>query len=161
MNTVIILDFDHTLIHSVKKKATDDTIKKSKCFIESKNYNVFLRPHINTFLDECFALTPYVILWSAGTGEYIKNTTEYLSKDYAFYRIITRSTYDTSKKNVDLIMTDSVIKKSNIYFVDDIPSRISCSHDINILEIKPFNYTDEKDNCLKLTLDIIKALINK
>lgn len=156
---VIILDVDHTLVHSVKKKKT---VNHEQLYIETKDYNVYLRPHIYDFLRYCFEVTPFVILWSAGTEDYISEITKYFSSDFYFYKVITRTTYDTVEKDVDLILTDQLIKNSLIIFVDDYPDRIKYNEsEPLIFEIKKYTYRDNNDIELKKVKDDIKVIIGK
>ena len=74
---------------------------------------------------------------------------------YSFYRVITRNTYDTVKKNVGLLTTDDIIKSSVILFVDDKPHRIIYSKiDVLILEIYPYNYKISDSELLEIQSQI-------
>lgn len=154
---VIILDVDHTLVHSVKK---NKDVNHKQLYIETKDYNVYLRPHIYDFLRYCFKVTPFVILWSAGTETYIDEITKYFSDDFYFYKVITRTTYNTVEKNVDLILTDHLIKESMIIFIDDYPDRIKYEiSDPIIFQIKKYTYKDDDDKELKKMKDDIEVIV--
>lgn len=156
MSIVIILDVDHTLVHA--KSKSNHKPKNDLCYIESKDWYVYLRPHLYDFLDNCFKITPYVILWSAGTELYIDDILNFLQPTHKFYRTITRSLYDTVDKNVDLLLTDDVIKQSMVIFIDDIVERIKYTADnVIVLEIKKYEYKDT-DNELENMISIIEDL---
>ena len=164
---VIILDMDETLIHSVKKE--NHQINSKLCFLEIEDRYVYLRPHLYSFLMECFQITPYVILWSAGTGPYVLEILEALNIKNNFYKVITRCTYNMVHKNVDFLFSDDAIKHSSmIVFVDDKIHRIRTSSDKIIpLEIEQFSLKSlddtgnhEDDRELMATLKKIKILFN-
>lgn len=159
-NLVIILDVDHTLIHAVKKSEFLPT--NDHCYLEMDDYYVHLRPGLYEFLDNCFAVTPYVVLWSSGIEKYIENATKFLLDMYPFYKIITRTTFDTVKKNVDLLMTDEVMSRSTIIFVDDYIDRINSeSNKVIVHEISRFEYHGTTvDTGLKEATDLIN-LVNE
>jgi hypothetical protein len=144
---VIILDVDNTLIHAVKKCKLSEHAIDMSCYIKTANYYVALRPNIIQFIEFCFTTTPYVILWSAGTLEYINEVCKFLISTYSFYKIITRSTYGIIEKNLEFIYTDDIIDKATIIFIDDVPTRITSIRDnVIVFDIKPFNHTEIKSD---------------
>jgi len=163
---VIILDMDETLIHSVKKEGHQVNLKL--CFLEIEDRYVYLRPHLYSFLMECFQITPFVILWSAGTGPYVLEILEALNVKNNFYRVITRCTYNMIHKNVDFLLSDDAVKHSSIViFVDDKIHRIHSSCEKIIpLEIEQFKFSlnnlenQKEDRELITTLQKIKLLLN-
>lgn len=158
MNKVIVLDVDHTLVDAVKTNLGPPD--ESLCYIISNNYYVYLRPHVHEFIDYCFFVTPYVIIWSAGTQSYIEDIIKFLLDTYSFYRIITRSTYDTIQKNVDLLLTDNIVKSSLIIFIDDKPERIYFEEaDVVILEIIPYKYKNNDNKLIEFKLHL-ELLLN-
>lgn len=158
MNKVIILDVDQTLIDAVHTKHGEPD--QSLCYIKAGTYYVYLRPHILEFIDFCFAQTPFVIIWSAGTEDYINDVINFLLNIYQFYRVITRTTYDTTNKNVDLLLTDDIIKSSFILFVDDKPHRILYKNaEVIVLEIEPYFYK-KYDTKLVETQSYIEILLS-
>lgn len=153
MNKVIILDVDKTLIDAVHSK--HGSPNELMCYIKAGNYYVYLRPHVLSFIDFCFEQTPFVIIWSAGTQDYIEGVIKFLLNIYPFYRVLTRNTYDTIKKNVNLLLTDDIINSSLILFVDDKPNRIIYDkEDVLILEIDPYDYKTYDDKLLEIQLQI-------
>ena len=145
----IILDVDQTLVHAIdksKKKSIGKILNSGKCYIETQNYYVILRPGIFEFIDYCFTMTHYVVLWSSGTLKYIEEVCDFLLTQYSFYRVITRSTYDMIEKNLDFIYTDKQMAESTIIFVDDKPDRIKTPKDnVLIMEIAPFYFDNDGD----------------
>ena len=156
MKYTIILDVDNTLIHAVDKDDSGRHCHSLKFqqnhhqnnVISTPHYNVYLRPNLYSFLDFCFSITPYVILWSAGNSPYIKEITKYVFKDYKFYNIITMDTFKTIYKNVNWICDDKNIKNSLIIFIDDIPERIIRSENTVVITIHPFQCHHKSDNHL-------------
>jgi len=160
-NNVIILDVDNTLIHSVEKSSREWNGKRLQ-MIPTPSFNVYLRPNLYQFLNYCFSVTPYVILWSAGTAPYIKEITDYVLNGYKFFHIITRNTFNTITKNVNWICSNPIIKNSMIIFIDDIPERIVKSHNTVVIDIFPFTYDSIKydDHLPKISKLIELIIIN-
>lgn len=158
MTVVIILDLDHTLIHAKKKEEDQFNDKNRPCHIDSDRYYVYLRPHIYRFLDSCFRITPHVILWTAATESYVKSVINFLTELYSFFRVITRDTFGTTTKNVDLLMGDPIIERSMVIFVDDIVRRIQYTvENVIVMEIEKF-MVENKDDVLTEVLSDIEVL---
>jgi hypothetical protein len=159
---VIILDVDNTLIHAVKKHKLAGHVLDMSHYIETVNHYIALRPNIIQFIEFCFSITPYVILWSAGTAEYIGEVCEFLTSTYCFYKIITRSTYDIIEKNLDFIYTDNIVDKATIIFIDDMPKRIKSIRDnVIVFDIKPFTHKEVKSDVELFSMqDYITILAN-
>lgn len=161
-NHTIILDVDNTLIHAIDKEDKENIKGCSghcKNMISTPHYNVYLRPNLYSFLDFCFSMTPYVILWSAGNSPYIKEITKYVFKDYKFYNIITKDTFGTIYKNVNWICSDKNIKNSMIIFIDDIPERIIKSENTVVITIYPFQCHHKSDNHLIQMSGLIDSIV--
>lgn len=154
---VIILDVDHTLLHSVNKKVgkpVDD-----RMYLQTSDYYVHLRPHLMEFMEGCFQITPYVILWSAGSEGYLDEAIDLLTNMFTFHTVISRDTYGTVKKNVDLLMTNPLMETATIIFIDDIVSRINTTSDnVIVYEIKKYYASDDEDKALISTLTDLKMI---
>lgn len=147
--TTIILDLDHTLIHSVKPEK--DVIQNQDFTFTLEGdvkYNLYKRPYLHEFIKFCFEYFDRVIIWSAGTQDYVDmivaNCHFEELKTKNFFRVITRNTYDMKRKNVEYIMEHRDLAKSKVYFVDDIIDRIEKSddteYDLEIIKAPPFKY---------------------
>lgn len=141
--STIILDLDHTLIHSVKPDK--DMIENHDFTITlsgDNKYNLYKRPFLHEFIEFCFKYFEKVIIWSAGTEDYVDmilaNCHFDALKTKNFFRVITRNTYDLKRKNVEFIMSHSDLAESQVYFVDDITDRIDKpeTNDYNLTIIK-------------------------
>lgn len=158
-NHVIILDVDNTLVHAVDNHNLGNLCSHNDV-ISTPNYNVYIRPNLYRFLDYCFSITPYVILWSAGNFQYISEITKYIFKNYEFYSVITMDTFGTIYKNVNWICDDLNIKNSVIIFIDDIPERIVRSENTVIITIHPFQCHEKLDEHLIKMSEMIDLIIN-
>ena len=155
----IILDLDHTLIHAIHE--INDEIKKHivTIYCENKNYNLYLRNHLEDFLQFCFYNFEMVILWTAATDGYVELILPYLPipNGKMFYKIITRDLYETTTKNLDFIITDPRIEINEVLFVDDIPRRIEQLPLNNIIVAEKFEYK-ANDNYLLNLIEILTLL---
>ena len=154
MNRCLILDLDHTLLHSVNR----DKDKISQPNFSYKDYNIYLRPQLEKFLEYCFNSVPYIIIWSAGTEDYVNFCVANLPGKYQYYRIIHRNTYETVRKDVSLILTDPRLNECSFVFVDDTPDRITGISQENILTIDRFNYDNKETDYLLNIMMMIELL---
>ena len=100
-----------------------------------------------------------MILWTAANDSYVQETVNFLTDMYSFFRVITRDTFGTSTKDVDLLMGDPIIKESMVLFVDDIIKRIKYSTDnVIVMEIEKFHYKEQNDTVLNTMMAQIKML---
>jgi len=159
----IILDLDKTLIHSVRPER--DKIQNPCVHLEisdNNHYNLYIRDHLQEFLEFCFENFTSVILWTAATDGYVETLLPYIPfpKDCFFHKIITRDLYNTSTKNLDFIMTDPTLCDINqVLFVDDIPHRIKNLPKKNMIVAKEFDsQSPEKDTYLLDLMQIIPML---
>lgn len=153
---VIILDVDHTLVHSIPR-TKNDKASFNKNLIVTKTFNVHLRPNMYQFLDFVFSVTSKVIIWSAGTKPYIDELIDTVFKDYKFYKVITLNTFDSVTKDVQMICNDAKVNHSLIIFIDDIPERIIPTANTLVFKINPFEYRSNmrKDNYLEKMTDML------
>lgn len=148
----LILDLDHTLIHSVRKNK--DKIGNPEFVFD--DYHVYTRPYLRYFLNLCFNVHDKVILWSAGDEIYVNSIMCGLGLIYyPFYTIITRDTYNTVYKDV------SLLPFNNILFLDDMPEHILNLNKENIIQAKPFYHVESDDCFLKCLGDIMSGLVQK
>lgn len=108
---IVILDVDETLVHTYQNfnkwmelKIMTDPKKidlRSRCYVinlendKSIGYQEHMwgvkRPHLEEFLKFCFNYFKYVIVWSAGTYDYVHSIVDDIFKDtYRPHAILTR-----------------------------------------------------------------------
>lgn len=122
----IILDLDLTLINA--KSRTRICSHAEDGDIVTANYIVKPRPFLFEFIENCFDITPYVIIWTSANSSYYEEVANFLSKRFSFYKVITRCTYGTHNKDVDRMRRDDpILMDAEIVFIDDYPTRISHS----------------------------------
>ena len=151
--STIILDLDHTLIHSVKVHPFfdhDEYCGGNGVLLECCEYICFKRPYVEEFLRSCFNKHHKVVLWSAGTKEYVLEIAYKLFSDYEFDLILTRENCVDYQKDFDEPFVKMYLKEKgihienpnhNIVFVDDIIERIDNFQNvknIKIVEAKKF-----------------------
>lgn len=148
----IILDLDHTLIHAVIKNDKtkyfiDNAFNQDKFRIRLSNeeFVVYRRPYLDQFLEFCFSKYKYVIIWSAGTENYVNKILRIiLSREQKPYKVITRDTFDTKKKDIENILDDPNISVFRLMFVDDSPRRIRNLDNAFIIRSVPYHISHER-----------------
>jgi TFIIF-interacting CTD phosphatase-like protein len=158
MKRLLILDIDETLLHS-----TYEDLRKEPDFY-FKERKVYLRPHLDMFLEYCFRNFD-VAIWTSSKAIYAKFVLKKIVNDITLFKFIwTRKNCD--KKNVWNGFTNETkyikdinkiegYKIDNILFIDDTPQNIipiyltfaideyrGCYHDdaLKILITKITNY---------------------
>nr|QBK88639.1 MAG: ctd-like phosphatase [Mimivirus LCMiAC01] len=178
-NKFIILDIDHTLIHS---KRIDPTIKFGEFGdfnICDNEYTIYKRPYVDKFIEWCFNNFNGILVWSAGTKIYVDNVVKYLFKSpLKPIMILTRKNcsinYSNNRYYKDFSTLDATLKNlgispntSKMFFVDDLPHRIKNLNSQYIIPIKPYwtrrhiwrdrSFSGDRDNHL---LKIMKMSYN-
>ncbi len=83
MKKCIVLDLDSTLIYATKiiientEEYNLSTINTSNC-----KYYIYKRPFLKEFIEKVIESFKYVVVWSAGTYEYVHKICNELFKDY-------------------------------------------------------------------------------
>lgn len=159
-NSCIILDLDHTIIQTVHTDKDNYqnqivTLDWSDC-----KYNLYLRNHLDVFLEFCFSKYQHVVLWTAATDNYVEMILPYLPlQGKQFYRIITRDLFDCTTKNLDWFLTDPDISANKTWFIDDIPSRIKGLPEENIIVAPKFDvHKNPTDQYLLNLIEILKII---
>lgn len=176
--SVLILDLDNTLIHSLEPPKGDhendggaiDYVKEKydvdpDFIINSKTYNYFIykRPYVDQFLKYVTKIFDYVIIWSAGTDMYVKLIVNKLFKSAHVkkpYMTLTRSDCEIAegggcRKNMKLLKRRFSHKgitydPKHILFIDDLPYKIKNLPTNRIYSIKSFDVDKNPfDNVLK------------
>lgn len=147
---VIILDLDHTLVHSVKILDDDNFDKDESCGSNGVQLNTgyvcFKRPNVDVFLRWCFRKFDRVLIWSAGTNNYVNEIIDVMFGEFSFDLVLGRNECDygyykdfTSKIVRDKFRKKSIhIKRSDVYFVDDKMHRVQNSKGVTLMAIEPF-----------------------
>ena len=145
---VLILDLDHTLIHSVDPK--EDIFDKPAFALhlsEKSIYNIYKRPFLEEFLNFCFEKFDRIIIWSAGTLDYVEGILTHcrlpVLEQEKLFRLITRDTYNKHSKDLSHILTHPELKDSWIFFVDDKLDRVKgVTEKCQLVKAEPFYYYD-------------------
>ena len=153
----VILDLDHTLVHAVHPK--EDVLKEQAfTFTPAKKpYNVYKRPFLDEFMEFCFQTFDKVLIWSAGTEDYVEgilaNCNIPILRKKKLFRIITRSTFNKHSKNISHILTHPELEESKIFFVDDkIDSIKGASALCHLVKAEPFRYYEYRGDSYLLYL---------
>lgn len=108
---VVVLDLDETLIHSKPgniKKTTRLTIHKVD--IEGETWSVIERPHLQDFLRFIHQYFDLIVIWSAGTYEYVHEICKRIISYYDECVIYTRD--DCVSKNNTYIKPLTILEKN-------------------------------------------------
>jgi hypothetical protein len=171
--SIIILDLDNTLIHSLEPErggskndqALIDSISRPPDFtIDAKTYtyNVYKRPYVDDFLKYVTHKFDHVIVWSAGTDTYVKLIVKKLFDGARIkqpFMVLTRKDCDTtpegSRKNMHtlkrrLAKLGMLYDHNQVLFIDDLPYKIKHLSKSRIYPIKSFDADkDLKDDVFK------------
>lgn len=149
MVSVIVLDVDETLIHSSTSKR-----KKQEDSFQISGYQCIRRPHLDKFIEHCFDRFDHVVIWSAGTEDYVHEICEMIFSDRKPHLILTRDDCEldgkTLIKPIDKVRRLLGLDDTPTYVVhvDDTPCTFS-HNTLNGLRIKRF-YGGEDDALLHL-----------
>lgn len=153
--STIILDLDKTLIHSIEVPCDDE---KDECKFDKEEvcgtngtlmqsgYITFKRPDADTFISWCFRKYANVVIWSAGTYDYVHEILNTLFAEFSFDLVLTRNECEENlRKNFNNSHITKLFKilkidinNTNVYFVDDKLHRIQNECNVNLIEIQPF-----------------------
>ncbi|KAM7279345.1 hypothetical protein ACFE04_006479 [Oxalis oulophora] len=149
---ILVLDIDHTLLHTVDfdepdpedmeyLKSLDDLF-----LLEEKDMIVKLRPFLPTFLKEASLLFE-MYLYTRGTRKYARDITRLIDPDHIYFgnRIISRDDTPNAFKTLDLVAGE----ERGIVIVDD--TKIWPEDKRNLLLIEKYFYFDTEDNTGHLT----------
>ena len=143
---IIILDIDQTLIQSKRINSKTKFGELGDFNICNNGYTIYKRPYVDNFIEWCFNNFDGVIVWSAGTKDYVYDIVRHLFKStYKPTMVLTKDSCTTDEYHKDVSILDIKLKDfginldtSEIYFVDDIPCRIKNLKPQNIIPIKPY-----------------------
>jgi len=149
---VVILDLDKTLVHSIHIP-DDDSFDKDEWYGDNgtlirHGYITFKRPSADVFIRWCFRKFSKIIVWSAGSRDYVCEILSKLFSEFTFDLILTREhclqsvLKDFSNPTIKTLFKtyDINIKRRgcNMYFIDDKVHQIFNHYNVELLKIKPF-----------------------
>ncbi len=158
----LILDLDHTLIHALEMEHWQEKGYVQGDFeinIGNHQYMVYKRPYLDEFLEFCFKKYKHVIIWSAGTEDYVHQILHnILKREQEPLYVISRDTYDTRRKDIDNLLDMIFTTEHRIVFIDDIPRRIDNLSDKHIIRAQPFHIQCERIRPDRFLLDLMDHL---
>lgn len=187
---VIIIDLDHTLIHSVecsREAYYESGMNGTFLPLKPKTYACFKRPHADDFLKHCFANFDKVLIWSTGTKEYVFEIVYGVFGSYKFDEILTRDECNDEYQkdftfydaNFYLRINGVCVDSHHITFVDDKDHTIINHNNARLVRAEKFQTNWEihvthhhnlsrlrkrrrssESNDIKETDDFLKRLIN-
>ena len=179
-NATVVLDLDETLLHTTKMDSYDlcnnellqstEGVKMSIFTLSHSrnNYRVlFHRPYLDMFIDFCFRNFARVIIWSAGSLQYVQAIVHivFLTKGYVPSCVLSRN--DLCFENGDTLKVLKQIQQNrssnpffmseeefmtNIWTIDDRRSVAMANID-KLISIIPFideNVTDKDNDMLRV-----------
>ena len=162
MELNIVLDLDETLIHTYENSNIlkelynkgEDKLKKDIIFL-SNNLSCIKRPYLDEFISFCFKTFRIVIVWSAGSPEYVKELCEKSFTLYKPYRIYTkdhiknigckRGICDYHKPLIEIFKENPGMNLKNTFIVDDKLTNFIQSNPYNGILIPPYEPNTEKE----------------
>ena len=173
----IILDIDHTLIHTVNplelaQMESKDLLPESLFNCPYYKLNdlalVFQRPHLSEFLDFLFA-NYNVAIWSAGSSDYVNAIVDTFIRTEKRIPSFVMTRDDLIESGQSFKDLDYVYEKYplfqpyNTLIIDDLPDNVFSQVDNSIL-IPPFNVFNEEcmnDNALLELISYLREFKNK
>jgi carboxy-terminal domain RNA polymerase II polypeptide A small phosphatase len=166
---LLILDLDKTLIY-----ATETKLERPPNFtlFESTEqpYFVYKRPHLETFLEFCFANFE-VAIWTSSSEEYAKGIVDNIltsSQKPVFVWSRSRCTYRRSLETYEYEWLKNLTKVKrhaykleNVIMVDDTPAKLAKNYG-NLVPVKSFegNPLDDELSLLSRFLEKLKMVEN-
>jgi len=161
---LVVLDVDETLVHCVATSEEDKTVSVKPDFtIDS--YNVFKRPHLDSFLEVVFSHF-FVGLWSAAHPEYVHAIAAHILKpsqvpEFIFTKehTVVMKYYGEATKIKPLDAISENLDFSSVVMIDD--KRTAFRHnEENGLWVVPFNnpQRQQSDTALPQMLQLLQAL---
>lgn len=173
----VILDLDATLIHTFNGKMNifEDLRLRGNEYLESRIYMIdfvsnkkkqqmwgVVRPHTHHFLEYCFERFDKVIVWSAGSYEYVHHICEVLFQDCKPHMILTAR--DCEHENGEakykplekLYERHDFLNDRNTMIIDDNPDSFSKNKD-NAIHISSysvsFNNSETDEQIIRKLVD--------
>ena len=167
MMKCIVLDLDETLIYSsIDNKLKYDFIMK----FDDDQYYVSKRPGLDNFINLCFSLFDFVLVWSAGTDDYVKEIVRNIFKNKRPHIVWSRNTTETYYDKIGdkdlyglkplkkLFFTFKELNFRNTIILDDKPC-VAAKNRLNWILAE--SYTGDKgDNFLNRLGNFFKKHIN-
>ena len=136
----IILDLDNTLLHGVKKEL-DVPFQEHFQTVEIEDYTVFVRPHLQAFLDFIFTHFNVAVFTAAGPN-YAKQIVEKLFPRKPVF-IFSTPEFDRCKlqtggfKDLEWVENQVPFQKSRTLIIDDM-KLVKMTNGDHCYNIKPF-----------------------
>mgnify|MGYP002778968918 CR=1 FL=1 len=161
---LLILDLDETLIY-----ATETRLEHPPNFTLFENteqpYFVYKRPHLETFLEFCFAKFE-VAIWTSSSEDYARGVVDNILTSLqkpVFVWARTRCTYQRNPETYEYEWLKNLTKLKrrgykleNVVMVDDTPTKLA-KHYGNLVPVKSFEGND-LDNELSLLPKFLEKL---
>lgn len=155
----VVLDLDQTLVYATPI-SEHETVKNEGFYIHDTLGLSFVRKrkHLDHFINTLIENGKNIIVWSAGSTNYVKIVCDVLFGRNTLHYILTRPHYDHcgGKKDLGLLLKHDVVKDFKIeesVLIDDIESNGS-DNPRNIIVVKPFQ-GEEDDELLRVLKRIL------
>ncbi|MDG5800788.1 HAD family hydrolase [Marinilabiliaceae bacterium ANBcel2] len=156
---LLILDIDETLLHTTWEQLKQ---KPDFCY---KGRNVYLRPHLNDFMNFCFANFS-VAIYSSAKAEYVKYVLKRVAGDLSKFKFIKTRTHcrkiykndgwgdiEIYLKNISLL-PGYIPNKT--FIIDDRPSTV---HPLDsVISVDEFRGNKSDDELLLLQEKLLKLI---
>lgn len=144
----VVLDLDSTLVWARKadlnKYPTDDERNFWVKPVEMHFYRVTVRKHLDTFLDQLYSKGYKVIIWSAGSGPYVKDIISVIFKGkHVEYLLSWEHLNEKELKDLNLIkrfVPDFTLENGRL--IDDNPIHKK-GQEASCIMAKPFEFKDD------------------
>jgi TFIIF-interacting CTD phosphatase-like protein len=171
----VILDIDETLLSAIPTEDIDfekikNKAKKIKYEPMEGYYILFLRPHLEKFLDFLFE-NFNVSIWTAASKDYalyvidkiILNGNPKRKIDYIFFSYHCNASKKLKKNTKDLSMLWDIYKikgynKDNTIIIDDYDEVYNIQKDNCIFVVPPFNFLSDNSENDRFLKDLIQKL---
>jgi hypothetical protein len=160
--SVIVLDLDHTLVHSVDEKYLNENKITKIADGKINGFHVFIRPDAREFVNELMKNYEIVGVWSFGTSDYVDYIINLLSPMRSFNFVYSLNTPPPGKKDNEkyknISHIDNVFNKTS-FIVDDLYENTIYNINRAVIIRKYFAGSDD-ENCLRYAYTTLNILIN-
>lgn len=162
--TIVVLDLDHTLVHTVLFHEDHEAFANTETFRVGHNdgttSTVFVRPHTFRFLETLSGAGIKYAVWTAGTEEYARDVCAGLAWSYPAFS--PEFVYDRSHTEVvggrHLKNISSITSVEKVILIDDDPSHGHFSNrNSHVMVVPKFRYTSPDDVVFHLLAERVLA----
>jgi RNA polymerase II C-terminal domain phosphatase-like 3/4 len=143
---VLLLDLDHTLLHTSAMTRNQKTQEELNSFPDLYSLEPFsgmtkLRPYVHEFLKEASSLFELYI-YTMGERHYAMRMAQFLDPENVYFnsRIIAYEDYREDEKTLDL-----VLKKESMILILDDTKKVWKKHTLNLIHVKKYSYFDSHE----------------